>query len=787
MAFWKQAAQAFAPVFRPTGNTIPGVMPGDWASPQNPIRVVRQQGVGVRSWDFTPGINLQFTPRGDTKVSFGQLWNVSNSFDLCRLMIETRKDQVVNRPWTFSVPQKPGESKQAHGARQSANPDVALLNSYFERPDGAHTFDLWIRMWLEQLLVFDAPTLYPVRNVLGDVIVPSASVYGGFRVISGTTITPLLDAQGFRPCPPAPAYQQIILGSPTGNLAAAGIDAAKGKEFTADQLVYSPRNPRVDSRWGFSPVEQIIVTLSIASNRQQFLRDYYTSGNVPEGLLPMPETWTMTQIKDFQTWFDSMLAGNLGKRRRMIMIPETQKGAQFSKDKALTDTTDDYLTRVVAFAFSITPQNLIKQVNRGTAQESSDVAQIEGLEPVLKHVENVMNELAQIVRPGTEARFGYIDEREMDPVKQSTVDDNYIKSGTYSRNEIRIARGDDPRPEAGADALLIQTTTGAISIDDAVTQGSNQAAAAGQDPNGGDDDPDGGGPGGSGGGSNRKVIKGKPSMRMAAGALTAKSRIARQEATRILARFLPEQGRRVAKQAGAAFKKAMKLRKDGDLETDTDRALAILAAIEWQYPELYALLRPQLVIAAQQGAQVGAYQVAANAGAPLDAVLKAAEEAAVKAAEARAAEMVGLKVGADGALVEDSGARWAISSTSNDDVLSAIRQGLREGWTSDQLEAVIQASTVFSEDHAELIGDNEIVGQQSLGHLQAWWASGKIKSYHWQTMDDGGCCEICIGFQELGSVKAGYVFAPYIYAPGAHPWCRCWLVIDELNEEELAA
>ena len=67
----------------------------------------------------------------------------------------------------------------------------------------------------------------------------------------------------------------------------------------------------------------------------------------------MPENWTMQQIKDFQKWFDSLLAGNLGKRRRLTMIPDAKHPAQFSKTEVLTDGTDDYLIRVVAFAFSI--------------------------------------------------------------------------------------------------------------------------------------------------------------------------------------------------------------------------------------------------------------------------------------------------------------------------------------------------------------------------------------------------------------------------------------------------
>src|ERR1035438_342501 len=82
MGLWKAAAEALSPIYKPSGTLIAGVNPGSWASPQQPISPVTQLATGVRTWDFAPGKNLQFTPRGDVAITFGQLWNCSNSFDL---------------------------------------------------------------------------------------------------------------------------------------------------------------------------------------------------------------------------------------------------------------------------------------------------------------------------------------------------------------------------------------------------------------------------------------------------------------------------------------------------------------------------------------------------------------------------------------------------------------------------------------------------------------------------------------------------------------------------------
>ena len=548
--------------------------------------------------------------------------------------------------------------------------------------------------------------------------------------------------------------------------------------YTTDTLIYSPMNPRVDSRWGFSPVEQMITTLAIAANRQTFFKNAYETGNVPEGFLPMPESWSANQIKEFQTWFDSMLAGNLARRRRLIMIPDTKRPAQFPKLEALTDTTDEYLIRVVAFAFGVSPSNLVKQVgHQSTNKEQTDTSQEEGLEPVLKHIEVEFNRIIQRTLGADDVEFKFSDAQEIDPLKKSQVDVAYVNAGIYTRDEVREANGDDPLgvPEGGIPGIT--TMQGFVPLD----QPTQTAGAAG---------------GGDAGSSqqtapaNRGTAKlAKAALKIVGGDLTPGSRQARQEARRVLGRFLKDQGMRVAKQASAGLKtdKAAPrgtLRKDdgSQLETDTDRALVILAAIQWDYPTLYRALLPYLEIAAEEGAKAGAYQMAANRGANLTDTLKAATEKARAAADDRAAQMVGLEVQDDGTIAEATGAKWAISETAKDDVLASIKQAIREEWTPDQLEAVIQAATIFSTDHADLIADNEIGRQQANGHLQSWSASGAVLEYAWHVADLG-CCPLCASFSLLGSVPVGYEFAPMIYAPLAHPDCRCELVATKFAEE----
>ena len=109
----KTIVDAFSPVFRPAGNLIErgsARLLGEPSESHSTHAAARRRApaVGFHAW-HQPAVH---SPR-QRRDQVPQLWNVSNSFDLCRLMIETRKDQVVSRPWGIRVKAQPGETKKA--------------------------------------------------------------------------------------------------------------------------------------------------------------------------------------------------------------------------------------------------------------------------------------------------------------------------------------------------------------------------------------------------------------------------------------------------------------------------------------------------------------------------------------------------------------------------------------------------------------------------------------------------------------------------------------------------
>ncbi|MBV9815010.1 MAG: phage portal protein, partial [Alphaproteobacteria bacterium] len=320
----------------------------------------------VRLWDFPVGYNTIYTPRSYEPIGFDELRALAECHDITRLAIETRKDQIEKLDWTI-------KSRNEKSPRADAGSRINRLTEFWRSPDGEQPFATWLREALEDVLVLDAAALEVRRNRGGDII--------GLDIVDGSTIKVLLDNTGRRPRPPAPAYEQIIHGRPW-------------RLLTSDELMYLPRNRRPHKAYGFSPVEQIVTTVNIGLRRQAMQLQHFTEGNVPPGLLNAPDGWSPEQIRQFQEWFDSVLAGNTGNRTRLLWGPGGAKYQAF-KEAPYKDDFDEWLARIVCYAFSLPPTAFTPQVNRATAQTAQEAALEEGLAPLLGWVKRLVDGVIQ--------------------------------------------------------------------------------------------------------------------------------------------------------------------------------------------------------------------------------------------------------------------------------------------------------------------------------------------------------------------------------------------------------
>lgn len=163
----------------------------DWFGPRAPLPAQAPPEVAGRQMDYPTGYNLRQQPRSDEAVSFAQMRALADGYDLMRLIIETRKDQLAKLKWTIKPKDKAGTP-----ANESAEPDARCdaLISFFQSPDKEHDWNTWLRMLLEDLLVIDAPTIYPRKTRGGDMY--------ALEPVDGATIKRVLDQRGRTPLPP---------------------------------------------------------------------------------------------------------------------------------------------------------------------------------------------------------------------------------------------------------------------------------------------------------------------------------------------------------------------------------------------------------------------------------------------------------------------------------------------------------------------------------------------------------------------------------------------------------
>jgi HK97 family phage portal protein len=757
--------------------------------PLLPLPQQTPASVPVRSVDYQAGVNLDYIPRGQSDVTFAQLRGLADGYYLIRLIIETRKDQVRKLDWRIGLKMKTGESTSIKDIRRKSegDPRVQQIEKLFRFPDGFNDWGTWIGKLLEDVFVIDAPCLSLDRTNDGEVY--------RFRQIDGSTVHPIWNPEGITPQHPETAYQQIIKGMVSKNL-------------TTRDLIYFPRNPRVNKLYGFSPVEQMILIVNLGIRRALHQIAFYTAGNIPEALVMVPDSWDPDQIKQFQAWFDSKLAGNLAERRKITFLPggggksEGKASIEFTKDRNLKDEMDEYLARVCCFCFSLPPTAFVRQMNRASAEQQQKTAIEEGLEPIKRWIADKINYLIQAphILNQPEIEFSWDDEPEVDPAMQANIDKIYVSTGIRSIDEIRERDGLDP---IGVKNGVI-TATGFIPFKDGralATDYVTQQPGQGPQPSDGKNKP---------GSSQKRPAKaaqktadvskqlsshcaahesfnpacehcmakeiervekavtelcdGTPLEKVEASYEVSLAHLPARVTKRMdslanrIARYLQTLGKRAAVQVGNALGHVAK-----DEQSEADH---IMREVELDWAGLVATVENSLEVTAHESANATAEVLGANGR------MGAIFQEAVDYAKARSAEMVGLKW-VDDVLVDNPAAQYSINQTTRDEIRSLIVKALEEGMTPAEVEKAIRQLGAFSASRAAMIAQTEL----SAAHVQGALAAAKhsrvaTKKYSMlgSQHDADDECDDNVAAGDIGideSFPSGHSGPPF------HPNCVC--------------
>ncbi|MEC4591621.1 phage portal protein [Nitrospirillum amazonense] len=748
-----------------------------WFGPLDPLPPTAQEVAG-RQFDFPSGYNLLQRPKAYEGTRFEALRALADSWDLLRLLIETRKDQMAGLAWNIRPrDQKEGATTTEPDARTKA------LVAFFRRPDGVHAWSRWLRLLLEDLMVIDAPTLYVARTLGGQA--------RALQVMDGATIKRVIDPFGRTPLPPAVAYQQELKGLPA-------------VDYTTDDLIYAPRNPRPHRVYGLSPVEQIETTVNLALRRQIWQLQYYTEGNIPEALIGVPDTWNPDQIRQFQSYWDVLHEGDTASRRHAKFVPGgVAKTFIPIKEPELKGVFDEWLARVACFAFSVSPQPFVKEMNRATSENASDTAREEGLAPTKQWVKELIDDVLVREFGAADLEFAWSDDKEVDPVKAAEIANIHVRAGIKTLNEVRADIGYPP--VKGGDVPLIYTAGGAVPLDTAIAQaqasveatqamGRPQAQDDQRQAAGGQENADDQAPGAKALGKRAPVtadeetdqdevrgpdVEQDHQLRDLAVELAALL-LSLYDRWRVrLLLFLPDA---MNNAIGPGLLPGMGVDRAGGVVADAWAKAGADIDLGAAATGIQNILN-RVVDEAVAG-MVGRLGVT-------EADVRGAVQAAQAQALNRAAEMLGITVTAGVVHAAPDAQRVVLDTVKAQlekavaDQLEAAAQAMAErsadsATPSEQkpdatamAAGAVSAVTALTRDHTDLIGLTEVVGAANVAADAVAQAVGFVVGSRWVTSALENTCAICRLNEAAGVVPLGQRFPSGDFAPGAHPNCVC--------------
>lgn len=676
----------------------------DWFGPSDPTPAVAPTGTAGRQFDYGTGINMNNTPRQGELYGFAVMRTLADSSDLLRVIIERRKDQIVRMDWTIKVRDKAGTVGDESVA---PDPRCELVAEFLRFPDREHDWATWLRMLLEDLLVIDAPTVYPRKTKGGDLY--------SLDPVDGATIKRVLDVYGRTPINGETAYQQILKGMPA-------------VDYAHNELFYLPRNPRTHKVYGYSPVEQIVNIITLALNRQTYQTAYYTDGSTPDLIFQVPNEWTPEQTQQFSDWWNDLLSGNLSKRRQTRFVPNGVKPID-TKEKALTDQADEWIARVACFAFGISPQGFVKEVNRATAETAQAASQSEGLAPLMMWVKSMMDRIISAYF-GSDLEFVWQSDEMVAPKDQAEIDAKYVAAKILTADEVRSKRfglgalPKDVLPDPPADPE-------AKPVKEKVAKAKKPVSLINRD----------------------RAIVTETITAMQAELLNFFAVEAELLVSDVIAAM-------TAEQLGKAI--------DPDNQGIVGKVLNTLSFGRWQ--SLVDGFKSRLQIVALDGVKEAFFQIDVDPESMQD-VLSLANQHAIDYANDRAAELVGMRW-QDGELVDNPNKSYSITESTRDKLRTKVTQALEEGWSNDKLADEIKSDEAFSAERAETIARTETAIADVEGNVAAYEESELVESKQWLTAP--GCCPKCAALSGvIIPLNDYFVVGSFRKNAPLHPHCRC--------------
>jgi hypothetical protein len=429
--------------FGPGNPIIPGAI-----NPVNPATGRPEP----RRYEYQVAQNINIVPT--RLVPFSTLRAAGDSIDILRRCIEVTKSKMNGLDFDIVLGSDASEKIAAESggdhvramakAREKYTDEINRLREFWENPDKAngYTWQDWINIAIEDILVIDALAIYPQPTVGGDLY--------GFQILDGSTIKPLIDDRGMRPMSPNAAFQQILYGFPRSEFSATEEDPKADGEFTSDQLAYMVRNRRSTTVYGFSPVERALPLADIYLRRQQWIRAEYTDGVMPELMFTTDEDWGTNPdlLLAYERILNDDLAGQTEQRKRARLLPKgLTPVVNEGYGEKFKDTLDDYLVTSICGHFGVQPAEIGFSPKSGLGGAGFSEGQAEngealGIGPLANWISKQLTNLSYTyLGMPRELEFKLMTSQRMDTEENARKNQIEVTSAGKSVNERRSELG----------------------------------------------------------------------------------------------------------------------------------------------------------------------------------------------------------------------------------------------------------------------------------------------------------------------------------------------------------
>lgn len=381
----------------------------------------------------TAGMN---TKKFGSGVSFEVLRNFSVVYDVARACINHRKRQISNLEWNIV----PRDQKEVNDTQ------VDAVKLFFKKPYPATNFRTFVDKILEDMLVFDGIVLWKDVTFGGQI--------EGLLNVDASTIRIKVAEDGTLPLPPEAAYVQMINGQ-------------VHEKYTLDEMYYRIMNPRTNTPYGLSPLESLIIGVDSALRSQLYNLSLLSDGNVPEGFFTLPKDWDSDNIKEFQTWFDAMLAGNPMKVTRLKFMPD---GKYFPTKKPADMQFiefEKWLLMKTCAMFDVQPSDIgfTDMVNKSTSDSQQELGMERGLVPTALFLKELFDEIIEQDFGLVDLQFEWVGLQATDVDFELKRNESMLKNGAMTIDEWRTQQGMEPFNLESTQNPMIHTGNGPVMLE----------------------------------------------------------------------------------------------------------------------------------------------------------------------------------------------------------------------------------------------------------------------------------------------------------------------------------